>query len=245
MQREIPEIEYPQVLQAHLKSLGGYFPDKVRWEAKTWTGEFTERLPLELRVAISYMHLVGDIQDVMDNIELVLIDLVSLSERPPHDPKEGERRYFLLTKLFFYELLRIRDAIPRFLKRMEEDGLMSKEDRHATKKLMEQQLSEHYLIRNVFLHGHSLPKSEQEEDLNLISVLERHGFEPKLVPLAGGDAQRYPELLQAMALKRRDGLIRIARDMVSFCQNIINCTAEWVHHHDFGRGPNCDLPSAP
>jgi hypothetical protein len=53
---------------------------------------------------------------------------------------------------------------------MEEHGLMSKEDRHATKKLKEQQLSEHYLIRNVFLHGHSLPKSEQEEDLSLISM---------------------------------------------------------------------------
>jgi hypothetical protein len=187
MARALPEIEYPQVLQSHLKTFGGYFPEKVKWDAETYTVEVTEQMPLELRVSISYLHLVGDVQDVMDNIELVLADLVSLSERPPQDP--GERRYFLLTKLFFYELLRIRDAIPRFLKRMEEHGIMSKEDRHATKKLMEQQLSEHYLIRNVFLHGHSLPKSEQEEDLSLISMLEKYGYEPKLVPLAGGEAK--------------------------------------------------------
>jgi hypothetical protein len=237
MPRVLPEIEYPQVLQSHLEAFGGYFPEKVKWEAETRTVVVTEQMPLELRVAISYMHLVGDVQDVMDNLEIVFVDLVSLSDLPPQDPKEGERRYFLLTKLFFYELLRIRDAIPRFLKRMEEDGLMSKDDRHATKKLMEQQLSEHYLIRNVFLHRHSLPKSEQEEDLTLISMLERYGYKPELVPLAGGDAKRYPELLQALALKRRNGLREIARDMVAFCQNIINYTAEWVHHHDFGRGP--------
>jgi hypothetical protein len=237
MVRVLPTIDYPQALLAHLKTFGGYFPDKVKWDSDTHTVEVTEQMPLELRVSMSYLNLVGDIQDVMDNIELVLADLVSLSERPPQDPKEGERRYFLLTKLFFYELLRIRDAIPRFLKRFEEHGLMSKEDRHATKKLMEQQLSEHYLIRNVYLHGHSLPKSDQEEDLSLISMMGTYGYEPKLVPLAGGGAKQYPDLLQELALKRRDGLKKIAGDMATFCQNIINYTAEWVHHHDFGRGP--------
>lgn len=237
MVRVLPTIDYPQALLAHLKAFGGYFPDKVKWDSDTHTMEVTEQMPLELRVSMSYLNLVGDIQDVMDNIELVLADLVSLSERPPQDPKEGERRYFLLTKLFFYELLRIRDAIPHFLKRFEEHGLMSKEDRHVTKKLMEQQLSEHYLIRNVYLHGHSLPKSDQEEDLSLIFMMGTYGYEPKLVPLAGGGAKQYPDLLQELALKRRDGLKKIAGDMATFCQNIINYTAEWVHHHDFGRGP--------
>lgn len=140
MVRVLPTVDYPQALLAHLKTFGGYFPDKVKWDPETYTVEVTEQMPLELRVSMSYLHLVGDIQDVMDNIELVLVDLVSLSEHPPQDPKEGERRYFLLTKLFFYELLRIRDAIPRFLKRFEEHGLMSKDDRHATKSPHEQRL---------------------------------------------------------------------------------------------------------
>lgn len=236
MVRVLSEIVYPHTLLPHLKTFGGYFPDKVKWDAETYTVEVTEQMPLELRVSVSYLHFIHDVQDVMDNIELVLMDLVSLSERPPDDPKEGERRYFLLTKLFFYELLRIRDAIPRFLKRFEEHGLMSKEDRHTTKKLMEQQLSEHYLIRNVYLHGHSLPMSEQEQDLSLISLMGKYGYEPKLVPLAGGEAKRYPDFLQELALKRRDGLKGIASDMATFCQNVINYTAEWVHHHDFGRG---------
>lgn len=235
--RVLPKIDYPQVLVAHLKTFGGYFPDKVKWDAETYSVEVTEQMPRELRVSLSYLHLVGDVEDVMSNIELVLADLVSLSERPPQDPKEGERRYFLLTKLFFYELLRIRDAIPRFLKHFEEHGLMTKADRHATKKVVEHQLSQHYLIRNVYLHGHSLPKSGQEEDLSLISMLGKYGYEPKLVPLAGGEAKQYPKLLQELALKRRDGLKEIAADMAAFCQNIINYTAEWVHHHDFGRGP--------
>jgi hypothetical protein len=233
MVRALSEIEYPPVLLARLKTFGEYFPDRVKWDAATYTVEVTEQMPLELRICISYLHLVCDIQDVMDNIELVLADLVSLSERPPQDPKNGERRYFLLTKLFFYELLRIRDAIPRFLKRFEEHGLMSKKERHATNKIIEQQLSEHYLIRNVYLHGHSLPKSGQEDDLSLISMLAKYGYEPKLVPLAGGEAKRYPELLQKLALKRRDALENIAGDMITFCQNIIDYTATWVHHHHF------------
>lgn len=68
-------------------------------------------------------------------------------------------------------------------------------------------------------------------------MMETYGYEPKLVPLAGGEAKQYPDLLQELALKRRDGLKKIAGDMANFCQNIINYTAEWVHHHDFGRGP--------
>lgn len=236
MVRVLPEIDYPQALLPNLKAFGEYFPAKVKWDAETYTVEVTEQMPLELRVSLSYLHLVNDIQDVMDNVELVLADLMGLSEMPPHDPREGERRYFLLTKLFFYELLRIRDAIPRFLKRLEDHGLMSKEDRHATKKLMEHELSEHYLIRNVYLHGHSLPKSEQEHDLSLVSLMGKYGYEPRLVPLDGGEAKRYPELLQELALKRRDGLRAIAGNMATFCQTIINYTAEWVQHHDFGRG---------
>jgi hypothetical protein len=57
------------------------------------------------------------------------------------------------------------------------------------------------------------------------------------MPLAGAEAKRYPELLQSLALERRDGLREIARNILAFCQNIINYTAEWVHHNDFGRGP--------
>jgi hypothetical protein len=234
MVRVLPEIDYPKALLPYMKAFGADLPKNVRWNAEMRAVEVTEDMPLEVRVSMAYLNLVGDVQDVMDNIELVLKDLLSLSVHPPEDAQEGERRYFLLTKLFFYELLRIRDAIPRFLKRLEEHGLMSKEERHSTKKLLEQQLSEHYLIRNVYLHGHSLPKSDQEHDLSLISLLGKYGYEPELVSRARGESKRYPDLLQELAVNRREGLKKIASDMAAFCQNIINFTAEWVHHHHFG-----------
>jgi hypothetical protein len=47
------------VLPSHLKAFGGYFPDKVKWDAETHSVEVTEQMPLELRVSISYVSLVG------------------------------------------------------------------------------------------------------------------------------------------------------------------------------------------
>lgn len=229
----IPQVELPDSLVEHLKTFSTFFPDKVRFDEDTHSVEVTETLPFELRVSMSYLKIVTDIQDVMENLELVLSDLVTIATYPPANAREGERRYILLTKLFFYELLRIRDAFPRFLKRMEEDGLMSKDEHHASRKLIDEQLSEHYLIRNVYLHGHSIPRSDAEFDLSLVSMASECGYEPKLVPLNGDDPKEYPQMLQSLATKRREGLMNIASDMVSFCQNIINTTAIWVSHHHF------------
>lgn len=233
MAHAIPPIELPELLAQHLKTFPTFFPDKARFDRDTHSVEVTEDMPFELRVAVSYLKIVTNIQDVMDNLELVLSDLTAIATYPPANAREGERRYFLLTKLFFYELLRIRDAFPRFLKRMEEDGLMSKGERHASRKLIDEQLSEHYLIRNVYLHGYSVPKSDAEFNLSVISMASECGFEPKLVPLNGDDPKEYPHVLQSLAIKRREGLIKIASDMVAFCQNIINTTAIWVSHHHF------------
>lgn len=233
MSRLIPAVILPPELVSHLKTFSDFFPDKVRYEREDHSIRVTEEMPFELRVSISYFNLVHDIEDVMDNLELVLTDLQGLAINTPFDPEEGERRYFLLTKLFFYELLRIRDAIPRFLKRMEAQGLMSKDDRHSTRKLVDAQLSEHYLIRNAYLHGHSMPKSDTEQDLALFTMLSELGYEKKLVPLSGGAEKVYPELLQKLSTDRRLKLLQIATDMVSFCQNILNVSAMWVTQHHF------------
>jgi len=202
--------------------------------------QVTEEMSFELRVSMSYLSFVADVEDVMENLELVLVDMLSLSNHPPVRASEGDRRYFLLTKLFFYELLRVRDAFQRFIKRLEQDGLMSKEDRRSTRQLIEEQLSEHYLVRNVYLHGHTLPRSDKELDLLLLRMTSEAGYEERLVPLNGGAPVEYPKTLQALAAKRRDALQEVAADMVGFFQNIINTAAEWTSHHRFSASAPTD-----
>jgi len=233
MARVIPALEVPLCLRAHLKTFSSFFPDKVRFNKSDQSVQFTEEMSFELRVSMSYFKFITDVEDVMENLELVLADMLLLSSHPPVRASEGDRRYFLLTKLFFYELLRVRDAFQRFLKRLEQDGLMSKEDRRSTRQLIEEPLSEHYLVRNVYLHGHSLPRSDEELDLLLLRMTSEAGYQERLVPLNGGPPLEYPHALRVLATKRRDGLREVASDMVSFFQNIINTTAEWTSHHRF------------
>ena len=223
----------PKVFMEQLDTIAGTFPDGFRYDKEHGSFEFKGELSFELRVSISYLKFVCDIDDIRENIDIILADFGALAMSPPANAGEGDRRYFLLTKMFFYELLRVRDAFQRFLRRHEEDGLMSKEERYASRKQVEEQLAEHYLFRNAYLHGHSLPRSEAELDLQLLQMASKAGYVPRLVPLNGGPPVEYPQALQTLAARRQEALESIASDVVKFFQNIIDVTTQWIVHHRF------------
>ncbi len=108
---------------------------------------------------------------------------------------------------------------------------MEKKERYETRKLFDQQLSEHYLIRNVFLHGHTIPRSEKEDDLNLIATLSENGYAPELYPRDGSPPKLYPELLIELASDRVAALHTIGTEIVYFVQNVVNSGAAWIAHH--------------
>lgn len=229
----IPDIEYPEAFKPTLSSLNDFFPDSVELDKDDGSIIFKGTLTQEQEIAGAYLRIVSEVSDVVENLNLAIRDLRTLARVPPLSPSEGERRYMLLGKVFFYELLRIRDGVARHLKRIEKAGLMTKDERWEARKLIEKQFEVHYLIRNVFLHGDRLPRSEEEQELLLIAMAHKAGYRPELRPLDGSPLKAYPNTLQKLAAKRAEALQKIGSDIVHFLQTLVNYTSLWVYENRF------------
>lgn len=231
--KHIPEMQLPEQLKPHLATFSTFFPDGVEYERETRSIKIVAEQTFEFRVAMSHLKLLAAVDDITANLDLVIEDMLYLGRCPPASAIEGRRRYVLLTKLFFYELLRIRDAFPRFLKSIEVDGVMSRVERDDCRKMFEKELDGLYLIRNVYLHGHSIPENDNEAELSLLSSLEQAGYERKLKPLNGGVEVCYPQILTELCEKRHKTLADSAFEVVQLMQNIVMVSVVWIAHHKF------------
>lgn len=240
MDQEAPErisnLKYPKVFESELSSLMDFFPDFVEFDNEDKSISFKKPLTRKERIATSYLRFISGVDDIVGNLNIVVADLDDLGRTTPLSPLDAERRYTLLTKVFFYELLRIRDDIGRFLKRLETDGIVTKDQRRKGRKLLEEQFQEHYLFRNVFLHGHSIPRSEEEHDLLLMSMFYKAGYEPELRPKDSGPVRTYPETFQKLAVSRADAFREIGKDAMHFLQSVVNVTSTWIYENEF-KGP--------
>ena len=229
----VSEIQVPSQLDEYMRQLIDLIPHGVTYEKETRSAIPIKPFSFEMRVTHAYVAFVTEFEDVTDSLDLVLSDFRNLTDHPPIVPNEGERRYFLLTRVFFYELLRIKDSFPRFLKRMEDNGLLTREQRISSKKMVEDLMKEHYLIRNTYLHGHTMPKNESEFDLSLMAAAHNFGYVPELVPLDGSEKKVYPEFLAALATKRHDLFLDLGNEYVKFFQAILDTTAIWAIANKF------------
>ena len=223
----VDEIQVPKQLDEYMRQFVDLFPHGVTYEKETRSATPIKPFSFGMRVTHAFIAFATEFADVTNSLDLVLADFRSLAGHPPISAKEGERRYFLLTRVFFYELLRIKDSFPRFLKKMEDNGLLTREQRISSKKMIEDWMKEHYLIRNTYLHGHTMPKNESEFDLSLIAAAHDLGYAPELVPLDGSEKKAYPEFLVALATKRHDLFLGLGNAYVKFFQAILDTTAAW------------------
>lgn len=227
---EIEKIDFPEVFKEDIKSLSKRFPDGVRFDQDDFSTEFLEKFPLRLSVAVSFFHLTSDFNEVFENLNIIIEDFVELPNRIYDAPRSYERRYHLFTKTFFAELLRVRDAWGRHLKRQEKNGLTDKKERSKTRRLFNEQFEEHYLIRNVYLHGHTVPRSKKEFDLKLMALWHQAGFKPELVPKDGSDVVEFYPVLSELCNRRAEGLFQIGSDVRTFLNEVIRVSGIWSHH---------------
>lgn len=235
MLAELPNLVLREPLKGFVGQVGAFFPDNVAMDPDGVGIELKGPLSLEMRASLAFFSFIAEVDGIIENLDLVFYDFQQLISSPPSSASIGRRRYFLLTRLFFYELLRTRDAFPRFLKRMQTEGFMSKEDRRVSHKHFHDQLEHLYFVRNVYLHGHSTPQSGREIELFLIAGLERGGYAPELVPKGGGETVRYPNLLAELARDHSKKLHSLAVELIGFFQKLIDGSALWVVENHFGR----------
>ena len=139
----IENLEYPEILKDKLKYLSDQFPNNVELNKEDWSVIFKEEMPRDVGVVFSHLRYVVEINEVFDNLNLLIEDIKHLPNMNNDELDIYERRYHFYTKVFFYELLRIRDILGRHLKRSENLGLMTKKQRKSSKKLLDEQFHNH------------------------------------------------------------------------------------------------------
>lgn len=226
---EIAKIDFPEVFDLDIRSLSNRFPDGVKFNHDDFSTEFIEKFPLTLSVAVSFFHVVSDFDEVIKNLNVVIEDLIELPNRAYGSPSSYERRYHLFTKTFFAELLRVRDAWGRHLKRQEKDGLADKKERSEARRLFNEQFEEHYLIRNVYLHGHTVPISKREFELKLMALWHQAGLKSELSPNDGSDVIDFDSVLRELCSRRAEGLFKIGTEVRDFLNEVVRVTGIWSH----------------
>ena len=229
---QLSELEYPPILKPLLVQIGEYFPEGVEHDKVTGGISIKASLTREQQVALAFFRLFFQSSEVLCNLNVVINDMFALALRPPALASEGERRYFLLTRLFFYEIARLRDILPRFLKYLEEANVVEKKERKEVALQAQRLFEEHYSIRNVFLHGPTFPRTGGEIDLSLLAGLEQDGYVPSLAKKGGGLVTEYPDILKKLAVDRSDALYRIGSDTFRLVQSIMTVLALHIAHHD-------------
>lgn len=214
-----------------MNQLSALFPDGVAYDSDT--GEITIKASLsqDQQVALAFFRLYSESSDVLDNLNVVIRDMFSLAVAPPGQATEGDRRYILLTRLFFYEIARLRDILSRFMKRLQTSNVVGKSERKETAQKIQRLFDEHYLIRNIFIHGSSFPRTRVEQDLTMLANLERAGYAPSLVPKGGGIPVEYPGALRKLAVDRSDAFYKIGSNTFRLIQSIMTVLALYVAHH--------------
>jgi hypothetical protein len=108
---------------------------------------------------------------------------------------------------------------------MERHKLMSKDERRASRTLLERWFEGLYLVRNVYLHGSVEPRTEDEQLLLLMRMCHATGHASDLIPTNGGPVKRYEEEFPRIARKRAEGLVKVGSDVADFLQSVLDATA--------------------
>ena len=106
---QLSELEYPPILPPLLAKFTEFFPHDVGYNKDTGAISIKASLTQDLQVALAFFRLYRESSDVLDNLNVVIRDMFALAVSPPPLAPEGDRRYILLTRLFFYEIARLRD----------------------------------------------------------------------------------------------------------------------------------------
>lgn len=229
---QLERLEYPAVLRPLLSRFTDFLPNGVEYDKDTGQISINAPLTQELQVALAFFRLYSESSDVLDNLNVVIRDMFALAISPPPTAQEGDLRYVLLTRLFFYEITRLRDIVPRFLKLLETANVVEKSERKTIAKDAQRLFDEHYLIRNVFIHGHTFPQSKGEQDLSLLASLEHAGYEPAIARKdARYESIAYPETLKKLAVDRSDALYEIGSNTFQLIQSIVTVLALYIAHH--------------
>lgn len=112
----------------------------------------------------------SEINEIIDNLNIVLEDMRTLSETHYAFKGSPQVRFYLLVRTFFYECYRVREVFSQVLHALRLNKKMSKAGVSLIRKEFHEKFSGVINIRNHLVHGFADWKGKESLDLMLVSV---------------------------------------------------------------------------
>lgn len=204
----LEHVQCPEEIKKRLAQINQEMKEHGRIEDE---GVIIPKLTEEQTIALVLFRLIGEVNELIDNLNIVLSDLGRLAAYSPLFSMYGTplKRYKLLLRSFFYEFSRFEDLHGYFLKMMEELGKVSKQDRQAMRASFYDRIKPMLDTRNRMLHGLTagLEKCVPPEAF-LLEFAENFQY----IPVRQSDKTivTWKDILSPVCVKNRTDLFEVA-----------------------------------
>ena len=172
----IPNMEWPGAFgnSSLLEEMAATLLETSGKGLRTFDHDLFNRKPRRVKVLFAFSDWHGDLNDIIDNVNISTNDLTALSERAELPARELWARYRLLVRATVSELYRVKEVTEPFFKDLKRLGVMDASDRRACSQLIRGLLENLIKVRNQITHK-SMPVLEEERRAMLTVMAEIAG----------------------------------------------------------------------
>jgi len=225
----IKQLVYPESFKDKLAKIEDCVIDALKHDrisSKTGTLEL-RGVPKEADIPLLYFYWFAENCEIIENLNLVLTDLYILSEKMFMFEGSPKTRFYLLTRLYFYEFYRFREIFNVFMKAFQNRGIIkSKEELKQARNLFNKEFEEMIKLRNTMVHDSPIWKGKEHLDLITIDAALKFGY--GLVDLKSNQKVSYQNILARLCKKYTKDLLQQGQAMSEMLQNMLDITARWL-----------------
>lgn len=171
---QIPEIELPKVFEKEFNELANLSMETILNTPKEKMkpcGIPMPKIPTRLRLAHSFFYWVTDLNGVIRNLNIVLQDLRLLATKAQIYRSNQIERIYLLVRLFFYEIFRLREIHSSFIKDLFKQGLIYRDEQDSLRVGLHERLENLIETRNRLVHSKVIWVGKEHLKLTVIRML--------------------------------------------------------------------------
>jgi hypothetical protein len=227
LQENIPKLEWPKALSdsSLMEEMAKCHLECISKGGRTFNWDKYKNLPLRIRVAYAFLDWQGDLNEIVDHLNIVTGDLATLSERVDLPGDELWSRYRLLARTALNEFYRVKEVSDLFFKELKTLGLIDEPERQGFSLVMRDLLGKLIDVRNKITHD-NMPVVEEERRALLTVMFESAG----LVLVSKTTGERFQPSLEIgeIASKVASEFTTMARELFATLQTISDEAAKWI-----------------
>lgn len=136
----------------------------------------SDQIDESLDLALFYIRWISSVNEVINNLNIVLEDLISLPSKYFLFPGLPDDRYYLLLRTYFHEFYRFREIHNRIVKESAMRGIIKKSQVDSHRKEFHTAFKEAIELRNTLVHATPIWTGKQHFNLALHGMAVKNGF---------------------------------------------------------------------